>query len=482
MRNILTAILLLFSVAAYASEDTIDGHDYLSTEVVQWAGMAAPSVSSAGWSRTYHDSTSNTLKLSSNGGAYADILTTTSGGALYLKLDGTNADDATGDFEFFKNTTYAAGSDSNSLWVIRNTTNSRWYIDQYTNTWFVTDGALILNSGSDGSGNIAVIDPFEIGADYLGSGVNLAMRHFGWITGATNEKYVQWQLSDVDDKYHLTREDTNVVGTAIDMPLYTYNDGGGIYGTNCATQYLVNNAKLELIEDVNQIVGTSDIKGFWIFDQTGATTSVTDRSPNARTLTLSANASTLSPVVTGLCPNLTFVKDGANWYVADNADFTAGTAGFTVIWLVNPTDITYCAVSKVATNQSEWTMVFDNSDQLQFGIYGALDGTIYKFRYYATALTSDQGAFHVYAGSCSGTAAYTLKCYRDGVQVDDNGYSAGVMAGTVNGTANITNYNFFNSGSASSKDGAFIYVSKELTAAEVKRISDRLRAFSGVFI
>jgi hypothetical protein len=55
-------------------------------------GMAAPSVSSAGQGRIYFDSTSNTFKISQNGGAYSDILTSASGTGTVTSVTSANAD------------------------------------------------------------------------------------------------------------------------------------------------------------------------------------------------------------------------------------------------------------------------------------------------------------------------------------------------------------------------------------------------------
>ena len=80
MRKIALLILaVLIAIPAWADDIYIDGHLYSDVEVVQWTGMGAPSVSPAGGARIYHDSTSNTLKLSVNGGAYADIATGATG-------------------------------------------------------------------------------------------------------------------------------------------------------------------------------------------------------------------------------------------------------------------------------------------------------------------------------------------------------------------------------------------------------------------
>ncbi|MEY2701598.1 MAG: hypothetical protein RLY43_231, partial [Bacteroidota bacterium] len=60
---------------------------------------------------------------------------------------------------------------------------------------------------------------------------------------------------------------------------------------------LLNKAKGDVISSIYSIVGATNIKGLWLFDQYGASTTVTDRGLLAQNATLSANASTLSPGV-----------------------------------------------------------------------------------------------------------------------------------------------------------------------------------------
>jgi len=74
---LLVLLLLLIPVTGY-SRDIIDGKDYQELEVADWSGMSAPSVSSVDMGRVYYDSISDTLKLSLDGGAYFDILTSSS--------------------------------------------------------------------------------------------------------------------------------------------------------------------------------------------------------------------------------------------------------------------------------------------------------------------------------------------------------------------------------------------------------------------
>ncbi len=80
MRKLLVlSLLALVALPAYAQDSFIDGAAYEEYDILGHRGMTAPSVSDSGQSRMYFDSTDNTLKLSNNGGAYADIATGSTG-------------------------------------------------------------------------------------------------------------------------------------------------------------------------------------------------------------------------------------------------------------------------------------------------------------------------------------------------------------------------------------------------------------------
>lgn len=48
---------------------------------------------------------------------------------------------------------------------------------------------------------------------------NLPLRHYGYITADSAQRYVNWLLDDDDDCFHLTRSDTNILGFKVDLPL-----------------------------------------------------------------------------------------------------------------------------------------------------------------------------------------------------------------------------------------------------------------------
>ena len=114
----------------------------------------------------------------------------------------------------------------------------------------------------------------------------------------------------------------------------------------------------------------------------------------------------------------------------------------------------------------------------------SLDNTKYIGRSYNTAITSDQSSWHVYVGTYSGSKASSgIKIYRDGTQVDNTDVNSGVYAGMSNGTAQVGSFAYF-VGSwtfANARFGSSIIINKELTAEEVKRVSQRLLSYAGTF-
>lgn len=306
---------------------------------------------------------------------------------------------------------------------------------------------------------------------------NPGLYQFGTLNGTA--KYVYWKLDDTDDYYNLNREDTNVLGLKVNMPMVL-----GTYDITASN--LVNNAKSETIECLNNIIGVSYIKGLWVFDQTGATTSITDRSPNAHTLTLSGNASTFSPTISGLAPALQ-VSDSSHYFsVGDSNDFSFGDGAtdspFSIIALVNPTSVTASPIiCKSVTGNYEWAFRFENN--LLYGSVLHADNSEYLYRYYNSSLAADIGSWHVYIMTYDGSSVVGgIKIYRDGVQIDDSSIDSGSYVAMTNGTSDLYSWYQGTAVYGNMKDSMIGVISKELSAPECKRISDRLRAYAGTFI
>jgi hypothetical protein len=118
-------------------------------------------------------------------------------------------DNAGGDVELFKNGVIGAGVDGKALSVYRNANYIQSYVDQFGVGILTTSQFQIaIYSHTVNSGN------FQIGAS---SGTNnRTFKQSGYITSA--QKYIQYQLTAAGN-YELTREDANVLGFTIDMPL-----------------------------------------------------------------------------------------------------------------------------------------------------------------------------------------------------------------------------------------------------------------------
>jgi hypothetical protein len=251
---------------------------------------------------------------------------------------------------------------------------------------------------------------------------------------------------------------------------------------------LVNHAKFLTLEHLNQIIGTSYIRGLWVLDQTGAVTSVTDRSPLGHTMTLSVNASSMVPGVAGLCPFL-LSNNGTNyWYVADHSDFSFGNGSvdtpFSLIALANPqqTSDNSLITKYGGEGADEWELRFYTDT-----LYAILRSQGHEATYICQAsnsgLSGDIGGWHVYILTYSGSSLYSgIKLYRDGVLIASTGSMNGTYVAMSNGTANVCPYNAAQNGWGNNKDALRGIVARELFAADVKRISDLLLAYAGTFV
>lgn len=192
----------------------------------------------------------------------------------------------------------------------------------------------------------------------------------------------------------------------------------------------------------------------------------------AHDITLGGNANTLSPAVSGLCPNLTMAGTaGTSWSAGDSDDFTPGVGGFTIINLTYPTvQSSSVNCGKYGASHNEWG-IFENDGNIGIAICGAEDES--KVKWIQTASSSDTGAWHTYIGTSSSNAdTSTLKFYKDGIDIGGSGGTVGSPFTIVNGTSTISNN--FKGNISSAKYGLVAIISRELSAGEVKQISDKL--------
>lgn len=268
--------------------------------------------------------------------------------------------------------------------------------------------------------------------------------------------------------------------------------------TSYVTGVLAAAAKAQLIEAVYGIVTPANVKGFWIFDQSGAVSTITDRSTiggtTAHTVTLrdgslvAINASTMSLAVTGLAPHLS--ADATHvWDTPDAADLSFGNgavdSAFSIVGLVKLTSVadypTILAKGDTTGTNYEYHFLF-NGGKLTFDCYSQGNSAIKVGRLYNTSLAADIGAFHTYmATKSSAVLSSGINLYRDGVAIDDTDDEAGVYVAMDNKTAAVGSY--ITAGGIYTGAMAFaviIVVAEELSAVQAARLDAVLRGYTGI--
>lgn len=252
----------------------------------------------------------------------------------------------------------------------------------------------------------------------------------------------------------------------------------------------INYSKSEVITSIKSIINPSLIKGLYIFDKTGATSTITDQSGNSHTLTLRSdalaaiNASTFSPSTRGLSPTLTL--DATHLFdIADDPEFTfiAGVP-FSIMHLGIFTDLTNSTILAKSTtvgNQREWIYKTGAADKLQI-ILSSLDGSKSIGRTYDTALTENT----VYSLGISydgGITSASLKLYVNGsnVAVIDSDI-VDVFVGMANGTALIGSYQDAVVNPYKGKYMGVLVVNEELTTTQITLLDIILRGYAGEFV
>lgn len=85
MRLLVSLIIIL--LCSPVSADMVDGHESLSTEIIEIGGISAPSVSPSNYGRLYYDSTLDYVLISENGGVYSRLLGVSAADLLYFLLN-----------------------------------------------------------------------------------------------------------------------------------------------------------------------------------------------------------------------------------------------------------------------------------------------------------------------------------------------------------------------------------------------------------
>ena len=114
------------------------------------------------------------------------------------------------------------------------------------------------------SGNAGPFYVYDTGIGVSTTSGNPTFKHTGYITAVTARKYIQWQVSDTDDYFKLTRQDANILGFSVDMPMlitdkiiFTQTDGNE--SIDSIDNYMLYNATLgHLFNATIDITTTTD--------------------------------------------------------------------------------------------------------------------------------------------------------------------------------------------------------------------------------
>lgn len=209
---------------------------------------------------------------------------------------------------------------------------------------------------------------------------------------------------------------------------------------------LTAHARGQVIASLKALAATrSNVKALWLFDALTGTT-VTDRSVGGNNLTLSADASGLTPGASGrLATSLTFASS-AYYEAADDDDWDlSGPLPFTIIWAGALTDASlgnFLTARNIQTgaNSRRWRFATDGSDRLIGVVYDDTSVGV-RGRYASSAVTGDEGTYHVYQMVYDGgTTNGAVRLYRDGVQVDDTDTGSGTFSNITNTTQKPASY------------------------------------------
>jgi hypothetical protein len=227
-----------------------------------------------------------------------------------------------------------------------------------------------------------------------------------------------------------------------------------------------------------------DVRLLWM-PRSGETTTTTDRSRNALTLTYSKDVTTFDtpPYIlgSGFAVDFDGVDEEADTPNTNLLTFGDGDSDepFSVIALVNFTDATSSTFfAKHANNQSEWIFQTDTSDQPVLFLYDQSAGANIKNRD-ATALAEGSWVFLActYDGSADPNG---IRVYVDGVSLADTPASSGTYTAMENLTGTGTLGHYDASGMAAPMDGAMALVAvvaQQLIADDMWAIKELMNTF-----
>lgn len=260
-------------------------------------------------------------------------------------------------------------------------------------------------------------------------------------------------------------------------------------------------AKARLLLDVVSVVSEPNVLGAWVFDQTGAVSTITDRAElagaTAHTATLrndsfaAVNASACTPGLTGMAPYLSFDATHV-WDTPDSGDFTfaAGGGGCTVLILgklnaLAGDKILAAKCDRTTNANKEWQFFFSGGAFYASCTDG--DDGAYIGRSSAASYAGDTVAFHVWAFTYDGgTTSAAVKLWRDGSQIDTGNYQSGTFVSMNNGTGSVGNYAYIISGSKllynypGAVNAVVLILKKSQSTAKVKRLTLAMQGYANL--
>ena len=274
------------------------------------------------------------------------------------------------------------------------------------------------------------------------------------------------------------------------------------YNQSPDTNTLYEVFKGQALKYITDMAG-ANLKSLFMFDATGSTTTLADKAPYAggpaHTATLRASvggsavaASTLSPVVRGVLPTLSF-NGTTVWDVPSSGDFSFGNGSGTdiavsVVCLFNLASYSTqpLLVGKIngTGNMREWMLFVVSNGTLSTSFYGYDSQSNQIGRTSSAAIVAGtwQTAVLTYDGSKTSAG---IKIYVNGVRIDNADHNNGSYVGITSGTALYGSY--LGSGASGSEQftGQMALASLmdvALTASQVAALDAQLRSLVGTLL